>query len=93
LGLRIADAYPSQDRKTEKQGEIIGCALIKMKRKLSKSEKDISDRPGGPAPNRHREIGPTGEQAGNLRLHKTAWWGWEDSNFQPNDYQPPELND
>jgi NAD-dependent dihydropyrimidine dehydrogenase PreA subunit len=21
------------------------------------------------------------------------WWGWEDSNFQPNDYQPPELND
>ena len=27
----------------------------------------------------HREIGPTGEQAGNLR-------GWEDSNFQPNGY-------
>jgi Protein of unknown function (DUF2933) len=23
----------------------------------------------------------------NLRLRKTAWWGWEDSNFQPNDYQ------
>jgi signal transduction histidine kinase len=21
-------------------------------------------------------------------LRKTAWWGWEDSNFQPNDYQP-----
>jgi hypothetical protein len=20
-------------------------------------------------------------------LRKTAWWGWEDSNFQPNDYQ------
>ena len=26
-----------------------------------------------------REIGPTREQAGNLYLHKTAWWGWKDS--------------
>ena len=33
------------------------------------------------------EIGHTREEAGNLHLHKTAWWGWEDSNFQPNDYQ------
>jgi hypothetical protein len=32
-------------------------------------------------------------EPGNLCLRKTAWWGWEDSNFQPNDYQPPELND
>jgi hypothetical protein len=32
-------------------------------------------------------------EPGNLHLRKTAWWGWEDSNFQPNDYQPPELND
>jgi hypothetical protein len=24
----------------------------------------------------------------NLCLHETAWWGWEDSNLQPNDYQP-----
>jgi hypothetical protein len=22
----------------------------------------------------------------------TVWWGWEDSNFQPNDYQPPALS-
>ena len=22
----------------------------------------------------------------NLRLRKTAWWGWEDSNFRPSDY-------
>jgi hypothetical protein len=29
---------------------------------------------------------------GNLSLHETAWWGWEDSNFQPNDYQPPALS-
>jgi hypothetical protein len=28
----------------------------------------------------------------NLCLCKTVWWGWEDSNFQPNDYQPLELN-
>src|SRR6516164_3749099 len=26
-------------------------------------------------------------EPGNLCLRKTAWWGWEDSNFQPNDYQ------
>jgi hypothetical protein len=26
-------------------------------------------------------------EPGNLRLRRTAWWGWEDSNFQPNDYQ------
>jgi hypothetical protein len=25
-------------------------------------------------------------------LRGTAWWGWEDSNFQPNDYQPPALS-
>ena len=31
-------------------------------------------------------------ERGNLRLRGTAWWGWEDSNFQPNDYQPPALS-
>jgi len=25
--------------------------------------------------------------SGNLCLHVTAWWGWKDSNFQPNGYQ------
>jgi hypothetical protein len=25
-------------------------------------------------------------------LWGTAWWGWEDSNFQPNDYQPLALS-
>ena len=29
---------------------------------------------------------------GNLCLYGTAWWGWEDSNFQPNDYQPRALS-
>src|SRR6516165_2308445 len=29
------------------------------------------------------------KRRGNLCLRKTAWWGWEDSNFEPNDYQPP----
>jgi hypothetical protein len=28
----------------------------------------------------------------NLCLYGTAWWGWEDSNFQPNDYQPLALS-
>jgi hypothetical protein len=28
----------------------------------------------------------------NLCLCKTAWWGWEDSKLQPNDYQPRALN-
>jgi hypothetical protein len=31
-------------------------------------------------------------EPGNLRLRKTAWWGWKDSNFQPNGYQPPALS-
>jgi hypothetical protein len=31
-------------------------------------------------------------EPGNLCLRETAWWGWEDSNFQPNDYQPPALS-
>jgi len=25
-------------------------------------------------------------------LRRTAWWGWEDSNFQPNDYQSLALS-
>ena len=25
-------------------------------------------------------------------MHETAWWGWEDSNFQPNDYQSLALS-
>jgi hypothetical protein len=29
---------------------------------------------------------------GNLCLYGTAWWGWEDSNFQPNDYRPLALS-
>jgi hypothetical protein len=31
-------------------------------------------------------------ELGNLRLCRTAWWGWEDSNLQPNDYQPLALS-
>ena len=31
-------------------------------------------------------------ERGNLCSNKTVWWGWEDSNFQPNDYQPPALS-
>jgi hypothetical protein len=26
---------------------------------------------------------------GNLRLYGTAWWTWEDSNFEPSGYEPP----
>jgi hypothetical protein len=33
------------------------------------------------------QFGAIGTTPGNLCLHETAWWGWEDSNFQPNDYQ------
>ena len=29
---------------------------------------------------------------GNLCLYGTAWWGWEDSNFQPNHYQSVTLS-
>jgi hypothetical protein len=36
-------------------------------------------------PNR-RQFGAIRTEPGNLRLRRTAWWGWEDSNFQPNDY-------
>ena len=25
-------------------------------------------------------------------MRRTAWWGWEDSNLQPNDYQPLALS-
>jgi hypothetical protein len=33
------------------------------------------------------------EEQGNLWLRETSWWAWEDSNFQPNDYQllPSEV--
>jgi hypothetical protein len=27
-----------------------------------------------------------------MSMRRTAWWGWEDSNFQPNDYQPLALS-
>src|SRR5438094_7897026 len=27
---------------------------------------------------------------GNLRNPETAWWGWEDSNLQPDRYGPPD---
>jgi hypothetical protein len=33
-----------------------------------------------------RQFGSFYENSGNLSSRKTAWWGWEDSNFQPNDY-------
>ena len=42
-------------------------------------------------PNR-RQFGAIRTEPGNLRLRRTAWWGWEDSNLQPNDYQPPALS-
>jgi len=34
-----------------------------------------------------RQFGAIRIELGNLRLCRTAWWGWEDSNFQPNDYR------
>jgi len=38
-----------------------------------------------------REIGPIREEAENLCLHETAWWGWEDSNLQPSGYERATL--
>src|SRR5262249_23197630 len=32
------------------------------------------------------------EGAGNLRSIENTWWSWEDSNFQPNDYQSLALS-
>jgi hypothetical protein len=34
-----------------------------------------------------RQLGAICTTPGNLCLYGTAWWGWEDSNFEPNDYQ------
>jgi len=34
-----------------------------------------------------RKFGAICTTPGNLCLYGTAWWDWEDSNFQPNDYQ------
>jgi hypothetical protein len=39
-----------------------------------------------------RQFGAIHTEPGNPRLRRTAWWGWEDSNFQPNDYQPRALS-
>jgi hypothetical protein len=36
-----------------------------------------------------RQFGAIRTEPGNLRLRKTAWWGWEDSNLQPSGYEPP----
>ena len=55
--------------------------------------------PRGPVQYQHQSL-PSGNailrgrdsEPGNLCLHETAWWGWEDSNLQPNDYQPPALS-
>jgi hypothetical protein len=33
-----------------------------------------------------RQFGAIRNEPGNLCLRETAWWGWEDSNFGPNDY-------
>jgi hypothetical protein len=35
-----------------------------------------------------RRFGAICTTPGNLCLRETAWWGWEDSNLQPSDYQP-----
>jgi hypothetical protein len=29
----------------------------------------------------------SGANASNVADDNSSWWGWEDSNFQPNDYQ------
>jgi hypothetical protein len=51
---------------------------------------------GGSAANRSpRNAANSGsfyENLGNLCSRKTVWWGWADSNLQPNDYQPPALS-
>ena len=39
-----------------------------------------------------RQFGAIRTDPGNPHLRRTAWWGWEDSNLQPNNYQPLELN-
>src|SRR5689334_20247180 len=31
-----------------------------------------------------RQFGAIRTEPGNPRLRRTAWWGWEDSNLQPN---------
>jgi hypothetical protein len=39
-----------------------------------------------------RRFGAICMTPGNLCLYGTTWWSWEDSNLQPNDYQPPAPN-
>ena len=43
-------------------------------------------------PRENHQFGAICTTPGNLCLYGTAWWGWEDSNFQPNDYQPRALS-
>jgi hypothetical protein len=38
------------------------------------------------------QFGAIRTEPGNPCLRRTAWWGWEDSNFQPNDYQSLALS-
>ena len=39
-----------------------------------------------------RQFGAIRNEPGNLCLRETAWWGWEDSNLQPIDYQSLALS-
>ena len=32
------------------------------------------------------------EKVGNIKILFLRWWAREDSNLQPNDYQPPALS-
>ena len=43
--------------------------------------------PASAAP-KAREVKDYSDRRGKPNLRRTAWWGWQDSNLQPSDYEP-----
>src|SRR5205814_751845 len=54
--------------------------------------RDLSrrQRPHAPHLNRQnaRKLWAIRQRPGNVGSHRTAWWGWKDSNLQPDRYEP-----
>jgi hypothetical protein len=70
-------------------------SAIKTTREIERAEKEVREAKRAQQAERDAAIeaerakaesGECAGEPGNLCLRRTAWWGWEDSNFQPNDY-------
>ncbi len=66
--------------------------LVRHVEQIGALQQTVGSAGDGNAAAKARELRASRPSPGNLRVRKTAWWGWEDSNLQPDRYERASVS-